>query len=56
MELEEAGPRLPTMAIRHFWITDPSQSAAFLHKLFTCEDAFGYLATISSRYRNSLQH
>jgi hypothetical protein len=49
MELGEVGACMPKMAIPHFRIATPSQSAAFLHGEFPCEEFVGDLATISSR-------
>ncbi|KAH9955714.1 hypothetical protein BGW80DRAFT_1466827 [Lactifluus volemus] len=46
---------MPKMAIHHFRIAKPSQSAAPLHGGFTCEEVVGCLATISSRHPIQLQ-
>jgi hypothetical protein len=46
--LEQAGARMPKMAIHHFFIPTPSEFDIALHIEGVCEETAGYLATISS--------
>jgi hypothetical protein len=50
MGLGESSARMPKMAIHHFRIACPSQSAAFLHEELAHEEVVGGLAAISSRH------